>query len=95
MTGVARTLQQLATAVSDEATPPSEHLDAFGVTAKVVVVVENQDPRVRVFFAIQVRSRESTQTSTDDNQVVDARVRFLNGSPVGLAFAPKLVRDLE
>ena len=42
----------------------------LGVTAEVVVVVEDEDPRLRALqLAVEVRRRESAYPATDDDQV--------------------------
>jgi hypothetical protein len=48
-----------------------------------------------MFLAIEVRSREPTDASTDDHEVVDVCVRLLNGTPIALTFPAELVSDLE
>jgi hypothetical protein len=92
---VARSLEKFASSVTDHVAAPSPQLIAFGVASEVVVVVENQDPRIRIFTAIEVRGREPTDASTDDHEVVDVCVRLLDGSPIAPTFQRESVGDLE
>ena len=41
------------------------------MAAKIVVIVENQNSRVRIFRAPEVRSSEPTDAAAHDHQIVD------------------------
>jgi hypothetical protein len=81
--------------MNDHVAVPSLQFIAFGVASEVVVIVENQDPRIRMFFSIQVRGREATDASTDDHEVVEVCVRLLDGAPIAPTFPRELVGHLE
>jgi hypothetical protein len=69
-------------------------LVALGVTAEVVVVVEDEDPRLRaVQLAMEVRRREPADPAADDDEVVPLVEckRVLEA----LTLARQGVRDLE
>jgi len=92
---VGRSLEKFASSVTEQVATPSPQLIAFGVASEVVVVVEDQDPRTRMFFAIEVRGRESAGASTDDHEVVEVCVRLLDEAPIAPIFQRELVGDLE
>ena len=74
--------------------PALVELVALGVTAEVVVVVEDEDPRLRaVQLAMEVRRRESADPAADDDEVVSLVEckRVLEA----LTLARQRVRDLE
>src|SRR5882762_679406 len=55
---------------------PQVEFIAFGMTAEIVVIVENEDAAVCLSCAVEVRGGEAADASTDDDQVV-----FLAGIP--------------
>ncbi len=58
-------------AIADERSPIERELVAFRVPAEVVVIVEDQDARVRVDVAmVDVRRRQATDARTDNNKIV-------------------------
>jgi len=45
-------------------------LVALGVTAEIVVIVENKNPRVGALLAIKMRRRQAADAGAHDNEVV-------------------------
>ena len=45
-------------------------LVALGVTAKIVVVFENEDAGITVFGAIEMRGRQAADATANDDQIV-------------------------
>ncbi len=65
------------------------------VAAKIVVVVNDQDSGARMLLAIEIRSRESAGTATDDYKVVEIGIGLLHRAPIAPAFQRVLMGDLE
>jgi hypothetical protein len=65
------------------------------VATKVVVVVENQDPRFRLPLQEEVRGRKTAEASSDNNQIVDLGVEAPNGSPIAPTHARELAETLR
>ena len=94
--GVSRgLLEGLVAPVTDERSTADLKLVASGAAPEVVVVVENQDARLRLLLQEEVRGRQAAEASPHDDEVVDIGVGALDGSPVAPAFARELVGDLE
>ena len=68
---------------------------ALGVAAKVVVIINNEDACLRIFLSIKVRSRKTTDSTADDNEIVNRGVRFLNFTPVMAALPGELMGDFK
>jgi hypothetical protein len=90
-----RSLEKFASSVSKESAARSQQLIAFGVASEVVVVVEDQDSRVRMFFSIEISGREPTGAATDDYKVVDICIGLLYRAPIAPAIPRELMGDLE
>jgi len=65
------------------------------VATKVVVIIENQDARVGVLLAVEVRGRETADASAHDDEVVDVCVGFAYRPPVALTIERELMGDFE
>ena len=63
-------LERLAAAVADDAALADRELVALGMAAEVVVIVEDQDARLRVLAAIEPGGREPAQAATNHDEVV-------------------------
>src|SRR5262249_48473195 len=44
-------------------------LVALGMTAEIIVVLENEDARIRIRFAIEIRRGKAADASADDDQI--------------------------
>ena len=89
-------VDRLGAAVSDHQPTVVGELVALGVTAEVVVVVEDQDPRGRAGrLTVEERRRQAAQPGADDDQVVDLAGIGGAGDLPGAAVARQRVRGLE
>ena len=70
-------------------------LVALGVAPEVVVVVENEDARLRLLLSIEVRGRQAAQTSPHDDEVVDIGIGLRYGPPVAPALEGEFEGGLE
>src|SRR5690606_20653144 len=65
-----RRIDGFSAAVADARRAADGELIALGVAAEVVMVIENQDPRLRLFLPEEVRGRQTADATADDYQVV-------------------------
>ena len=94
--GVSRwCFEALVAPVTDERSTTDLKLVASGVATEVVVVVENQDARLRPLLQEEVRGRQAAEASPHDEEVVDIVVGPLDGPPIAPTRARELVGDLE
>src|SRR4029079_9900806 len=72
-------LHRLAAAIPDKQTSIENELIAFGMAAKIIVVVEDQDSRISAHSsAKKPRCRKPADTATDNEQIVF----FLDWQPI-------------
>ena len=62
-----RLLQSLTAAITDQCATAYLKLITLGVTAKIVVIVENEDARTRILSSIEVCSRKTADYSKLDH----------------------------
>lgn len=65
------------------------------MSAEIVVVVDQQDSRSPVLFAVEERGRQSTHTRSDDDEVVHDVIGFRRGPPIYAFRERHLVGDFE
>ena len=65
------------------------------MATEVIVIVEDQDARVRLALSMKVCGREATDPSPDDDQIVDLGFGFTHGSPIAPAPMSELVGCFE
>ena len=63
---------ELAAAVSNERLAIDIKFIAFGMAPKVIVIIQNQNPRIRIGFAKKVRRRQATNTAADHDKIIDS-----------------------
>lgn len=71
---------------------------ASRVTAEVVVILEQENTRVGLLLAIEVRCREATDAAPHDDQIVEVVPRvvgFVNRPPVGPPVPGEFVSRFE
>ena len=90
-----RLLEGLTAPVTDERSATGVKLVALGVAPEIVVVVENEDARLRLLFSIEVRGRQPAQASPHDDEVVDIGIGLLYDPPAAPAFEGELEGGLE
>ena len=50
---------------------------AFGMATEIIVVIQNQDPRIgTILFAIEIGGSQSTDTTANNDQVIVALARI-------------------
>jgi hypothetical protein len=81
--------------VSHESATFNLKLIAFGVASKVVVIIDDQDSRIWVFLALEIRGRESADASTNHNKVVEIGIGLLYRTPIAPTLPRKLMGDLK
>ena len=65
------------------------------MAAKVVVIIKNQDARIRIGLTVEMRCRETTDTGADYDQVVDAVIWFFDRTPVPSALSGQLMSNMK
>ena len=65
-----RAVDQQGAAVDQLETAVERKFVALGVTAEIVVVVENEDAGVRMFCPIEMRCREPADAAAHDDEIV-------------------------
>jgi len=68
---------------------------ATGMATEIVVIVEKENSGLRIVLQIEMSGGQPAEASPHDNEIIDAGIRFRNGSPIALAFAGQFVRYVE
>ncbi|MCY1451185.1 hypothetical protein D9M71_680400 [compost metagenome] len=87
-------LEGFAAAVAEDHPPAGAELIALGMAAEVVVVLEDQNLRSRVFLAVEERCRQAADAAADHHQVVLFADRQGVGDE-GFFLPAHLVRNVE
>ena len=85
----------MAAAVTNMAASTDIEFIATGMATEIVVIVEKKDSSPRIVLQVEMSGGKPAEASSHDNEIIDAGIRFRNGSPIALAFAGQLVCYVE
>ena len=57
-------------AITDAGFAVDLKLVAFGVSAKIIVIIKDKDFRVRVSFSVKIRRSQPTNPGSDNDQII-------------------------
>ena len=86
-------LQGLGATITNQPVIACLELIPFGVTAKIIVVVQDQNACLRMLFLIKMCSRKTAYACPDNNKIVYSGIRLKHRAPVTFTATSQLVAD--